>query len=144
MSREMLIGITSALGAAALAAYAVLGGPERNPDQVASLPYVIGFTLVIAAVIFGLVVPWAEKRSQELQSNRPAKAGLVSSILGILTVVVFWSGLPIILGGAGVALGMAGQERAVQGGRNLARAAVIAGIVAVVLCILSTVWDHVS
>ena len=144
MTREMRIGITSALGAAVLAAYAVLGGPERQPDQVESLPYVIGFTLVIAAVVFGLVVPWAEKRSQELRSNRPARAGIVSSVLGILTVVVFWSGLPIILGGAGVALGMAGQERAAQGGRNLARAAVIAGIVAVVLCILSTIWDQVS
>ena len=144
MTREMRIGITSALGAAVLASYAVLGGPERQPDQVASLPYVIGFTLVIAAVVFGLVVPWAEKRSQELRSNRPAGAGIVSSVLGILTVVVFWSGLPIILGGAGVALGMAGQERAAQGSNNLARATVIAGIAAVVLCILSTVWDQVS
>ncbi len=59
MSREISIGIASAMGAAALAAYAVLGGPESNPDQVRTLPYVIGFTLVMAGLVFGLVVPWA-------------------------------------------------------------------------------------
>ncbi len=144
MSRTMSIGITSALGAAALAAYAVLGGPERKPDQVETLPYVIGFTLVIAAIVFGLVVPWAEKRSQVRQSNRPAKAGLVSSVLAVLTIVAFWSGLPIVLGGAGVALGMAGQEHAAQGGRTLARSAVLVGLAAVVFSIVSTVWDHAS
>ena len=144
MSRRMSIGIASALGAAALAAYAVLGSPDRQPDQVDSLPYVIGFTLVIAAVVFGLVVPWAEKRSEVRRSNRPAKAGLVASVLGLLTVVAFWSGLPIVLGGAGVAMGIAGQERAAEGGSNLARAAVLVGIVAVVLSILSTLWERVA
>ncbi len=143
MSREMTLGISSALGAAALAAYAVLGGPEQQPDQVQSLPYVIGFTLVIAAVVFGLVVPWAEKRSQAPRTNRPAKAGLVASILGLLTVVAFWSGLPVILGGAGVALGLAGRERAAEAGRRrLAVAAIIVGALAVLLGVGSTVWDQ--
>ncbi len=145
MSREMSIGIASALSAAALAAYAVLGAAEPNPDQVRTLPYVIGFTLVMAGLVFGLVVPWAEKRSQGLRTNRPAKAGLVSSILGLLTVVAFWSGLPIILGGAGVALGMAGQERAAEAGRRrLAMAAIIVGALAVLLGVGSTIWDSTT
>ncbi len=143
MSREMSIGIASAIGAAALAAYAVLGGPESNPDQVRTLPYVVGFALVMAGIVFGLVVPWAEKRSQAPRTNRPAKAGLVVSILGLLTVVAFWSGLPVILGGAGVALGLAGRERAAEAGRRrLAVAAIIVGALAVLLGVGSTVWDQ--
>ncbi len=143
MSREMSIGIASAIGAAALAAYAVLGGPEPDPDQVRTLPYVVGFALVMAGIVFGLVVPWAEKRSQAPRTNRPAKAGLVASILGLLTVVAFWSGLPVILGGAGVALGLAGRERAAEAGRRrLAVAAIIVGALAVLLGVGSTVWDQ--
>jgi hypothetical protein len=41
-----------------------------------------------------LLLPWAQKRW-------PEKAGPIVSILGILTVAAFWSGLPIVLGGAG-------------------------------------------
>ncbi len=142
MSREMSIGIASAIGAAALAAYATLGGAEPNPDQVRTLPYVIGFTLVMAGIVFGLVVPWAERRSQALRTNRPAKAGLVSSVLGLLTIVAFWSGLPVILGGAGVALGMAGQERAAEAGRRrLATAAIIVGALAMLLAVGTTFMD---
>ena len=145
MSRGIGIGVTSALGAAALAAYAVLGGASRNPDQVRTLPYVVIFALVIAALVFGLVVPWAEKRAEGRRSNRPAMAGLVCGVLGLLTVVAFWSGLPIILGGAGVALGLAGRERAAEAGRGgVAGAAVGIGIVAIVLSIGSTVWDHAA
>ncbi len=145
MSRAISIGIASAIGAAALAAYATLGGAEPNPDQVRTLPYVIGFTLVMAGIMFGLVVPWAERRSQALRTNRPAKAGLVTSLLGLLTIVAFWSGLPVILGGAGVALGMAGQERAAEAGRRrLALAAIIVGALAVLLGVGITIWDSTT
>ncbi len=145
MSRAISIGIASAIGAAALAAYATLGGAEPNPDQVRTLPYVIGFTLVMAGIMFGLVVPWAERRPQALRTNRPAKAGLVTSFLGLLTIVAFWSGLPVILGGAGVALGMAGQERAAEAGRRrLALAAIIVGALAVLLGVGITIWDSTT
>jgi hypothetical protein len=142
MSREMTIGIVSAIGAAALAAFAVLGGSESNPDQVRTLPYVIGFTLVMASIVFGLVVAWAERRSQALRTNRPAKVGLVASILGLLTVLAFWSGLPVIFGGAGVALGMVGQARAAEAGRRrLAMAAIIVGALAMLLAVGITIMD---
>ncbi|MDP9382208.1 MAG: hypothetical protein M3Q29_19110 [Chloroflexota bacterium] len=59
--------------------------------------------------------------------------------------MAFWSGLPIILGGAGVALGMAGQERAAEAGRGrLAMAAVIVGALAVLLGVGSTIWDSTT
>ncbi len=82
MSREMSIGIVSAIGAAALAAFAVFGGPESNPDQVRVLPYVIGFTLVMAGIVFGLVVPWAERRSQASKRIVPRRRGSLPAYWG--------------------------------------------------------------
>ncbi len=142
MSREAAIGVVSTLAAVALAVYAVLGGPNVQQHQVDTLPYVIGFVVAIAAIVFGLVVPWAKRRGQ---GNRPATAGLVSSVFGFLTVVAFWSGLPLILGGAGIALGLEGQDRSAAAGRpGLARTAMVVGALAVVLSVGITVLDHMT
>ena len=142
MSREAAVGIASTLAAAALAVYAVLGGPNVQQHQVDTLPYVIGFVVVIAAIVFGLVVPWAKQRGQ---GNRPATVGLISSVFGLLTIVAFWSGLPLILGGAGIALGLEGQDRSATAGRpGLARTAMIVGALAVVLSVGSIVIDHMA
>lgn len=143
MTRETTIGVASGAGAAALAAYAVLGSQNPAPDQVSSLPFVIGFVVVVAALLFALLVPWAERRSAGLRSNRPGTVGLVCSVLGILTFVAFWSGLPIVLGGAGAALGMAGRERAADAGRGrLASAAILLGLFAIVLTVGLTVFEQ--
>lgn len=145
MFRTVSIGVSSALIATGLMAFAVLGGEERNAEQVNSLPYAIGFALVATALIFGLLVPWATKHSSAQRSNRPAKIGIVSSVVGGLTLVVFWSGLPIILGATGVALGLAGQERASEAGqgRRLALAAVIIGLLAVISAAGITIVEKV-
>lgn len=145
MSRMATIGIASAIAAAVLPVYAVLGGPGRQPDQVRSLPYVISFALVIAGVVFGLVAPWATRRAQGMRSNRPATAGLVASVLGVLAIVAFWSGLPIILGGAGVALGLTGKERAAEAGRGrIALAAIALGVIAVLLTVGITLSEQAA
>jgi quinol-cytochrome oxidoreductase complex cytochrome b subunit len=90
--------------------------------------------LVVGALTFALVVPWARRTKAAQRTNRPAKAGIVCSILGLVTVLAFWSGLPIILGAGGAVLGRMGQERARQAGqRGLALSALALGIVAVVL-----------
>lgn len=142
MTREAAIGIVSTAAAVALAVYAVLGGPNAQQHQVDSLPYVIGFVVVVGAIVFGLVVPWAKRRGQ---GNRPATAGLVASMFGFLTVVAFWSGLPLILGGAGIALGLEGQDRSATAGRpGLARTAMIVGALAVVLGVGSAIFDHMA
>lgn len=141
MSRGVVIGIVSALAAAALAVYAVLGGPNVRQSQVDTPPYVVGF--VVAAVVFGLVVPWATRRAQ---GNRPAKAGLVSSILALLlSVVAFWSGLPLVLGGAGIALGLDGQDRSGAAGKlGMSRAATVVGALAALVTLAITALDHFS
>jgi hypothetical protein len=101
-------------------------------DQLRALPIVLVVLLVVAAALFFFVVPRASR------SNRPAVAGLVCSILGVLLVVAFWSGLPIVLGTAGALLGR--MERTT--GRGLALAAVIVGVAAVVLDLIGFLADR--
>jgi hypothetical protein len=96
------------------------------------LPIVVVVLLVISAVLFFLIVP------RGARSNRPAVGGLVCSILGLLLLPVFWSGLPIVLGTAGVLLGR--MERTTR--RGLALAAIIIGIAAFTLNLLGLLADR--
>jgi len=147
-ARVWLTGGASALLAAALAAYAVLvGTPPTDPihaqEQRASLPYVIGFALVFAVIIFGFLVPWA-LRSRP--APRPLRVGLICSLLGLLIVPpAFWSGLPVILGVAGATLGQVGRARAQTARqRVLALAAIGVGSVAAVCCIAITILEKLA
>ncbi len=143
-SRLWLLGGASGLIAAVLAAYAVLVGNAADPvyaqEQLASLPYVIGFAAVFAAIIFGLVAPWALRSAH---AQRPSSTGFVCSILGLLIVLpAFWSGLPVILGAAGAVLGQAGHSRAqTSGQRTLALTAIVFGLLATLLCLAITVLE---
>jgi hypothetical protein len=135
MTRERLIGVLAGAVAVAIAIYGVYGDGQAPQNQKDTLWQVIVLLLVVTAVVFGAVLPWAMKRS-------PEKAGLIVSILGFLSIAAFWSGLPIVLGGAGATLGMAGREQSVAR-RGLATAALaiggfaaIAGIVIGILAAL--------
>lgn len=136
MTRERTIGLVAAIAAAALAVYAVYGDSAAPQDQKDSLKFVIPFILVVAALVYGLLVPWARGRSS-------GTAGLVVSIVSFLSIAAFWSGLPIVLGSAGAVLGMDAQEQ-VGGQSGKAKAAVIVGVVAAVLAIAITVIGNVS
>lgn len=132
MTREIqLVGTVSTIVAVLVAILSVVL-PPIQPDQLRALPIVVLVLLVIAAVLFFLIVPRAAR------SNRPVVPGLVCSILGLLLVVVFWSGLPIVLGTAGALLGR--MERTT--GRGLALAAIIIGVAAIVLDLLALLVDR--
>jgi len=132
VSREtQLVGIVSTIVAVLIAILSVVL-PPIYPDQLRALPIVVLVLLVVAAVLFLVVVPRASR------ANRPAVVGLVCSILGLLLVVAFWSGLPIVLGTAGALLGRV--ERTT--GRGLALAAVIIGAAAIVLDLLGFLVDR--
>lgn len=105
MNREIAtFGVVSTIVAVLVAILSVVL-PPVIPDQLSSLPIVVVVLLVISAVLFFffLVVPWAAR------SNRPAVAGLVCGIIGIVFLPAFWSGLPVVLGAASVLLGRMGQ-----------------------------------
>jgi heme/copper-type cytochrome/quinol oxidase subunit 2 len=129
-TRALGTGAAIALaGAIAVSALATFGG-EQKDDQTSTFWVVALFLVAITALVFGLVVRPAVKA--EGATNRAALAGLVTSIAGIVTIVAFWSGLPVLLGTAGALMGLHGKERAEQGlgRRGMALTAIVLGILA--------------
>jgi hypothetical protein len=132
MSREtQLVGLVSTIVAVLVAILSVVL-PPVHPDQLRALPIILIVLLVLSAITFLLFVP------RGTRSNHPAVPGLVCSILGLLLLPVFWSGLPVVLGTAGALLGREARTT----GWGLALAAVIVGIAAVALDLLALLADR--
>jgi hypothetical protein len=64
---------------------------------------------LIAAYLLLRFVPDTES---EMDGNAPARRSLVLGVVAALTFVVFWTGLPIVLGVPAVVLGAEGRARA--------------------------------
>ena len=94
------------------------------------VPVVIALTFGL----FALIGRWAWKAPR-----RPARAGFVCAVLGLVSVVLFFVSAPIILGGLGATLGVEGRRRReVEGGGRLAGAAIVIGAVA--FAVGAAVW----
>jgi hypothetical protein len=97
----------------------------QDLEGVILAPVVILLTLGL----FALVGRWAWKDADG--RNRPARFGLVCSLLGFVGVLMFFLSAPIILGGLGTTLGLEGRRRApTEGRRTVAAAAIVIGLLA--------------
>jgi hypothetical protein len=86
---------------------------------------------VLAAALLLRFVPATE--SDAGPGNKPARRGLVLSVLSVIALAVFWTGLPFVLGVPALVLAAEGRARAPQQGRGgEATAAVVLAIVAIV------------
>ncbi len=133
LSRQNVFG--AGIGAAALtaAALAVANFVGTEPgDNGGGVEYAItlGGSLLLAIALFGWVIP---------RIDRPARAGLVVGLLGLLSLAAFWSGLPYVLGPAAIVLGLAGRARA--GSRTPATIAVVLGSLTTLAAIAAIVLD---
>ena len=63
-----------------------------------------------AAAIFLYVIPWAERDSSE--TNRLAQAGFATGLLALISVIVFPTALPFVIGAGAVVLGRLGEDTA--------------------------------
>jgi hypothetical protein len=68
--------------------------------------------LGLAVGIFGYLVPTAEE--SEAKENRPAQFGFALSLLALVTIIVYWTALPFVLGAGGAVLGRIGERRGEQ------------------------------
>jgi hypothetical protein len=99
-------GVASAAVALAIVVIGVYGDPGHvDADQESSLPFLIAVGLAATAVVFGLLVP----RALNSRANT-ARWALGFSLAGLLSVLAFWSGLAVILGGAGILVGSAARQ----------------------------------
>ena len=130
--------LRKAAGVAALLAavppgIAMLAGGQGLAD------YLLVLTL-IGIVTLGVFV-WAVPSALRLDYSGPSAVAVALSSLGLLTIVLFWTGLPPLLAAGGIVLGrtpvVADQDP------FLARVAVRVGIAAIVVYALLLLLDLV-
>ena len=99
-------------------AFANFGGGDNGGAG----PYVVcvGVSAILAAVLFGRVLPNADD---------PARAGWILAAFALLTCLVFWTGLPFVLGMGAIYSGA-------RAGRN---APIALGTLAIVLAFAGSV-----
>lgn len=62
---------------------------------------------VLGAVTVGVFAKVVRPRlGRDVEVSRRSRTGLVLAVLALVTVAAFWSGLPVVLGAAGVLLGV--------------------------------------
>ena len=89
----------------------------------------LGLATVVTVGVYGFVVPRGLRRGRTGGSTGGMALGLSIPAL-LLTVPAFWSGLPLILGAAGVMLGHAGRNADSGSGKSIT--AVVLGALAVI------------
>lgn len=128
-----LLAVTAALAVAVAAALAAWGSFGDDGDFGDYWPVLV-IIAVVAAIVFGLVVPRAGRGAWPA-----ARTGLILSVLGLVTVVVFWSGAPPIFAFAGILLGYLGRQR---GETGVATAAIVVGVLALVADLVIYIQDQ--
>jgi hypothetical protein len=96
-------------------------------------------SLLLAVILFGRAVPRTKAHPDRV--GRAAKHGLVYSVIAVVaTPFTLWIGLPFVVAGAGIALGLLGR-----GGdhRRLAIAAILLGAVVLLLDTTAYVVDSI-
>lgn len=93
---------------------------------------------LIVLVTLGVFV-WGVPSAMNLEEPGPSIVGLVLSGLGLLTVLLFWTGLPAVLAMGGIVL--ARTQLDVPEDRRLALAAIRVGAASIVLYLLVSIAD---
>lgn len=95
------------------------------------IPLLVGFAIVGTAVVFGVLVA----RGLRTAPQRTARRSLIVASVGVVSMVVFWTGLPVILAAGAATL-------AVDARRRLGRlpGTAIAALVLASLITVSAVW----
>ena len=123
--RTGLFALASVAIAAGLAAFGTWGGEADH--SLGDYLGVLAVIVVSASIVFGLVVPrWHGKT-----------AALVVGALAVVSIVAFWTGLPIVLGAAAILLGL--RLRATE--RNPGTVALLLGCLAIAGTVIIYIMD---
>jgi hypothetical protein len=94
-------------------------------------PLLVAFTVVGAAVVFGVVVV----RGLRVAPQQTARRSLIVAGVGVVSIVAFWTGLPVILAAGAATLALDARRRL---GRLPGTA--IAALVLAALITVTAVW----
>jgi hypothetical protein len=137
MSRRTLAAATALLIFASLAFGYVLDVTDNEDAEGDVLGWLIvsAAASLIAAALLLRFVPATE--AEPGGDNKPARRALILGVLSVITLAVFWTGLPFALAVPALALAATGSARAAQEGHGgQATAAVVLGALAIVLGVL--------
>ena len=121
-------GIAAASVALAIVLLAI-GAYSGDEDDTSYFLVASAITIAVAVVLFWGIVP---------RVTRPGLGGLVIGILAVVSIVVFWLGLPSPLAGAATVLGLSARESGSEAGKGTAALvlAALAIAAAVVLALI--------
>ncbi len=109
-----------ALAFTAIATFQPFNPARRQPGQVRTYWVVVLIILVALAVTFALVVP---------RTSNYARTSLILGAVALVSVLVFWSGLPFVLGVGAMVLGVESR----RGGARLTMSTVGVALAALAL-----------
>lgn len=130
-----VLGVVASLIATALGTFADLTGNEPTTgedDDPSVYLVVVGMTLVVALIAYGLVVRTADRGNA---SRRAAITGVVAAA----TFVVFWTGAPIVLASAAVACALIDRDRLGSFGTGSKIGLAFAGLATAAAAVLAVV-----
>jgi cytochrome bd-type quinol oxidase subunit 2 len=111
MSTPSRTPLIAALGFATSAVLTAIGtywdvtnNDEGGHDGFWAYASVVGIAAVATAIVFGLVV-------RTSVDGNPGRRSAILGVLGLLTVLVFWSGLPAVLAAGAVATALVDRDR---------------------------------
>jgi hypothetical protein len=109
---------------------------DHDPHKTRAFLVVLAIIAIASAIVFGWVVP------RQIERASLATPALVLSVLGLVSVLAFWSGLPPILAVGGAFLGWAGRSGSRGAGR--CRATLVIGVLAVIADVVILVLDNAN
>ncbi|HEX4718316.1 MAG TPA: hypothetical protein VH300_07295 [Thermoleophilaceae bacterium] len=133
-SRTTILAVTAAILIISTACGYWLTTNDSNKEYVGWIIVSVVGTLIAA----GLLLRFVPATEAETDGNAPARRGLVLGAAAFVCLVVFWTGLPIVLGIPAIVLAAEGRARAAtygQGGEAMA-GAVLGGFAALVATVL--------
>lgn len=134
-----IVGIAAVIAALASTAWGTFSGSTLS-ESLGEYLVLAGSIGVAAAVIFVLVGRFLRKG----EPARSARTGLITGVLGVVTVLVFWSGLPLLFGSAAVLAGSEARRTATGGSRAAAITAMVVGALAVAGAVFAIVTDQLA
>jgi hypothetical protein len=95
------------------------------------LPLLVAFAVAGSAVVFGVVV----LRGMRATPDRAARRALAVAVAGVASIVVFWTGLPVVLAAGAATLAFDARERLGRFPRTALAAVTLSALIA-----LAAVW----
>ena len=122
MARRTPIALAAMVLAVVLLAIGAYSGDDDDTGYFISASLI---SIAVAIVLFWVVLP---------RISRPGLGALILGIIAVATIVVFWLGLPTIVGAAAIAIGLGARESSAEPSK--ATAGIVLGALAVVVHIV--------